>query len=567
MRAYHTRHGDMSPSLAITMLKKVLIANRGEIAVRVAQAAAELGIASVAVYADEDARALHVRRAREAIALGAAGPAAYLDAGRLIAIAQATGCDAVHPGYGFLAENAGFARACLAAGIGFVGPAPAALELFGDKTAARRLAAGCSIPILPGTDHATSLDEARATLGALGPGGAIMIKALAGGGGRGVRAVTDPAALDEAYARCRSESLASFGSAEVYVERLLTRARHIEVQIVGDGRRGVALYDRECTLQRRHQKLVEIAPSPSLPWELRSAIISAACRLAEAAVFASLGTFEFLVELDGDGAPAGFYFIETNPRLQVEHTVTEQVLDVDLVQLQLALAGGRTLDELGLADGLPAPTGYAIQLRINMETMDERGVALPTAGVLDVFDLPFGAGIRVDTFGYTGYQTTTAFDSLLAKLIVHNRGPELGDLLRKAAHALAQFRIEGVATNAGFLQALLRQPDHHDVRRGPRNRAARRRRGAGARRIRRGGRRRAGRRGTGRRRAASRLAGAARHSRDRRSGPGQAGHGVGRARRPRPGRSAGRGGRGDEDGIRGHRRRWGHRARDRRASR
>jgi acetyl/propionyl-CoA carboxylase alpha subunit/acetyl-CoA carboxylase carboxyltransferase component len=441
------------------MLAKLLIANRGEVAIRVAQAAAELGIPTVAIYADDDARALHVRRAGAAIALGRAGAPAYLDGARILAIARDTGCDAIHPGYGFLSEHAGFARACAAAGVRFIGPSPEALELFGDKARARAFAAACDAPILPGTQHATSVAEAHEALRALGPGGAIMIKAMAGGGGRGVRAVTSPAALDEAYARCRSEAQAAFGQGDVYVERLLPRARHIEVQIVGDGQRGVALFERECTLQRRHQKLVEIAPSPSLPWELRGAIIAAACRLAEAAAYDSLGTFEFLVELDPAGAPVGFFFLEANPRLQVEHTVTEQVLGLDLVQIQLALAAGRSLADLGLAGGVPPPTGYALQLRINMETMDAGGAVAPAAGTLAAFELPFGAGIRVDTFGYPGYQTTTAFDSLLAKLIVHARGPDFADVVRKASHALAQFRIEGVATNTALLQALLHHPD------------------------------------------------------------------------------------------------------------
>ena len=438
------------------MIEKLLIANRGEVAIRVAQAAAELGIASVAIYADDDADALHVRRATQAVALDAAGPAAYMDGARIVEIARATGCDAVHPGYGFLSERADFARACAAAGLVFVGPRPEALALFGDKAAARRFAADCQVPILPGTQHATTLADAHA---ALRSAGAIMIKAIAGGGGRGVRAVTSAAALDDAYARCRSEAHAAFGNPEVYVERLLVHARHVEVQIVGDGTRGVALFERECTLQRRHQKLIEIAPSPSLPWELRGAIISAACRLAEASAYHGLGTFEFLIELDRAGVPIGFFFMEANPRLQVEHTVTEQVLGLDLVQIQLGLAGGKSLADLGLAAGVPPPTGYALQLRINMETMDARGEVRAASGTLTGFELPFGAGIRVDTFGYTGYQTTTAFDSLLAKLIVHTRGADVADVFRKAQHALAQFRIEGVATNIGFLQALLHHPD------------------------------------------------------------------------------------------------------------
>jgi len=440
------------------MFSKLLIANRGEIAVRIAQAAAELGVATVAVHADDDAGSLHIRRADHAVALGAAGPAAYLDAARLVAVARDTGCDAVHPGYGFLSESAAFARACLAAGLTFVGPRPELLERFGDKAAARSFAASCDVPILPGTERATSLAEARDVLRGLGDGGAIMVKAIAGGGGRGVRAVTGPAALDEAYARCQSEARAAFGNPEVYVERLLPRARHIEIQIVGDGRRGVALFDRECTLQRRHQKLVEIAPSPSLSWELRGAIIAAACRLAETAGYDGLGTFEFLVELDPAGASVGFFFLEVNPRLQVEHTVTEEILGLDLVQIQLGLAGGRSLAELGLAGALAAPVTSALQLRINLETMDDRGAAVPATGALTAFEPPTGAGIRVDSFGYTGYQTTAAYDSLIAKLIVRSRG-EPRDLLRKAGRALSQFRIDGVATNLAFLRALVEHPD------------------------------------------------------------------------------------------------------------
>ncbi|HET9623452.1 MAG TPA: carboxyl transferase domain-containing protein [Kofleriaceae bacterium] len=439
------------------MLQKLLIANRGEVAIRIAQAAAERGIATVAVYADDDAAALHVRRAGEAVALGGTGPAAYLDGARLIAIAAATGCDAVHPGYGFLSEHAGFARACGDAGLVFVGPAPETLALFGDKTAARRFASEHGVAILPGTQRPTTLDEARAVLAGLGAGGAIMVKALAGGGGRGVREVTDPADLDDAFARCRSEAEAAFGTGELYVERLLPRARHLEVQIVGDGARCVALGERECTLQRRHQKLVELAPSPSLAADLRGAIIAAARTLASAARYRGLGTFEFLVELDAAGAPIGFFFLEANPRLQVEHTVTEQVLGVDLVHAQLALAAGASLAELALPDA--PPSGFAVQVRINMETMDAHGVAWPTSGTLTAFDLPFGAGVRVDTFGYTGYTTTTAYDSLLAKLIVHARSADVGDVLRKAARALAQLRVDGVATNAAFLQALLHHPD------------------------------------------------------------------------------------------------------------
>ncbi len=372
-----------------------------------------------------------------------------------MAAAREVGADAVHPGYGFLSENVAFARACAEADLTFIGPAPRALELFGDKVAARRFAREVGVPVLPGHDGPTSLEEARAFLA---EEGAVMIKAVAGGGGRGMRAVRHAADLDEAYARCRSEAQAAFGANDVYVERLVGAARHVEVQVIGDGRGGVShLFERDCTLQRRHQKLVEVAPSPSLPEALRRTILEAAVTLARGADYLSLGTVEFLVDAERPGA---FYFMEANPRLQVEHTVTEAVLGLDLVRAQIEVAAGRTLADLGLAqENVPRPRGHAIQLRVNMETMSASGEVMPSGGTLAAFDLPSGPGVRVDTFGYTGYRTSAAYDSLLAKLIVHAPTPDYADAVAKAARALAEFRVAGVATNIAFLCALLADPN------------------------------------------------------------------------------------------------------------
>jgi acetyl/propionyl-CoA carboxylase alpha subunit len=441
-------------------ITKLLIANRGEIAIRIARAAGELGIETVAVFSEDDARSLHTRRSDAAYALGASGAAAYLDIDRIIAAAKATGCDGLHPGYGFLSEKPELARRCAEEGIVFVGPSPAALALFGDKTAARALAERIGVPVIPGTAGPTSLAEAADFFDRLGPGGAVMIKAVAGGGGRGMRAVTEKSALAEAYARCQSEAKAAFGDGAVYVERLMRNARHIEVQIVGDRFGNIAhLFERECTLQRRNQKIVEMAPSPALAPALRDRITFAARELATAAQYDNLGTIEFLLDATPGAAEPSFAFIEANPRLQVEHTVTEAVLGVDLVQAQLLIASGRSLADCGLAQAaVPPPRGFAVQLRINMETIDENGRVQPQGGTLSAFEPPSGPGIRVDTFGYNGYRTSAAFDSLLAKLVVHSASPRFADVIAKAYRALCEFRIEGVGTNIPFLQALLRHP-------------------------------------------------------------------------------------------------------------
>ena len=385
----------------------LLIANRGEIAIRIAQACADLGIRSVAVYAEDDGACLHTRKADLAVPLAGRGVPAYLDMQQLIAIARAQGCAAIHPGYGFLAENAEFARLCQAAGLTFIGPAPEVLELFGDKAAARALTERCGAPLVTGLNQAVSLEQARAFQA---EHGAVMLKALAGGGGRGMRAVHAATELDEAYARCQSEAQHAFGNGALYIEQLVRGARHIEVQVLGDGSAVSHLWERDCSLQRRHQKLLEIAPSPDLPSATRDAIIACALRLAAAVNYRGIGTFEFLLEGER------FYFMEANPRVQVEHTVTEQVTGIDLLHIQLRLAAGSSLEQLGLRQP-PAVQGCAVQLRINLETLHADGSARPAAGVLSAYQPPSGPGLRVDGHGYAGCPVSPAYDSLLAKLI------------------------------------------------------------------------------------------------------------------------------------------------------
>ncbi len=446
-------------------LKKLLVANRGEIAVRILRAAQDLGIATVSVYARDDAGALHSTLADEAVALNATGPAAYLDIATLIAVACRHGCDAVHPGYGFLSERADFAQACADAGLVFVGPTPAQLALFGDKARARQLAAEHGVPLLPGTPAATlaEVEAFFAAQRALDPACGVMLKAVAGGGGRGMRAVHDPAALPEAHARCAAEALAAFGVGAVYAEKLIQRARHLELQVLGDGRQVMALGERECTLQRRFQKLVEIAPSPRLNPSLREQLIHAALVLARSTAYQGLGTFEFLV--DDESATLPFVFIEANPRLQVEHTVTEEVTGVDLVAAQIAIAGGATLASLGLDPANPPPArGFAVQWRINAEVIDEQGQARPASGLITRCDIAHGPGVRVDSHARSGLMPSPHYDSLLAKLIVSHRG-SWGEVLRRSQRALAECRIDGLATNLPLLRTLAAHPalHHHAV--------------------------------------------------------------------------------------------------------
>ncbi len=433
--------------------RKILIANRGEIALRIARAAAELEIATVAVFPADDADSGHARACDEVRELPGLGAAAYLAIDALVAVAREAGCDAVHPGYGFLSESPEFARAVAAAGLTFIGPSPESLELFGDKAAARKLARDCGVAVLEGVDSSATRQDAEAFFHRLGAGAAIMIKACAGGGGRGMRVVRDRADIPTAWERCRSEAQAAFGSDALYVERYLPSIRHIEVQIVGDGIAVAHLGDRECTIQRRHQKIVEMAPSPGLPPAVRDAMCAAAATMARKVGYRGLGTFEFLMPVGGDD----FVFIEANPRLQVEHTVTEEIYGVDLVKTQIRIAAGAHLAEVGLSPP-PAPRGAAVQFRVNMEKMTPDGGARPTGGALSAFAIPSGPGIRVDTFGYPGYRTSPRYDSLLAKVIAWS-SEGMPDALRRARRALQEFRIEGVETNIPILRAIVDNED------------------------------------------------------------------------------------------------------------
>ena len=437
---------------------RLLIANRGEIAIRIAAAASDLAIATVGIFSEDDDRSLHVRRTDEAAGLDGSGARAYLDIDQVLRVAGQRKCDAIHPGYGFLSENASFARRCAEEGLKFVGPTAESLALFGDKARARKLAQEVGVPVVAGVSESVTLDTAREFFADLPTGSAMLFKAVAGGGGRGIRVVSEARELDGAFERARSEAKAAFGVPDVLLERFVRCARHIEVQIAADHHGSVAcLGDRDCSLQRRYQKLIEIAPAPDLPDDMRQRLALAATRLAAAAGYRNLGTFEFLVE------GSRFYFIEANARLQVEHTVTEEVTGIDIVRLQLQLACGAALDRIGVSQAdLLAPRGCAIQARVNMETMGTDGVAKPAAGRLSAFDLPAGRGIRVDTFGYSGYRPNPNFDSLLAKVICHSPHDGFAGAMRRVARALRDFRIEGIQTNIGFLQALLR---HDDVRR------------------------------------------------------------------------------------------------------
>lgn len=430
-----------------------MVANRGEIALRVVRSAAEAGIATVAVASADDDRTLHARLADETHVLEASGPAAYLDGAALLQVARDRGCDAVHPGYGFLSESAAFAAACRDSGVVFVGPSPEHLDLLADKASARTLAAACDVPVLDGTPP-VDLDQAAAFHARVG--GAVMIKAVSGGGGRGIRLVKDPDDLPAAFERCRSEARRSFGDDRVFVERAVTAARHIEVQIAGDGCGGVVeLGERDCTVQRRNQKLLEVTPSPAVSDGVRAALVAAARRMAERISFLNLGTFEFLVDC-ATAEDGPFWFLEANPRLQVEHTVTEEVTGLDLVRLQLSLAAGTTFSALGLDGPGVSRRGVALQARVNAETLASDGTPMPADGTITNFEPPTGPGVRVDSAGHTGYRTNAAFDSLLAKVIV--RADSFEAATRKAARALDEFRIDGVATNIPFLKVLLAHP-------------------------------------------------------------------------------------------------------------
>lgn len=438
------------------MPRRLLVANRGEIACRVLQTASLMGVDCVAVHSSDDAGSAHVALADQAMDLGLEGPAAYLDIDRLVVAAKETGCDALHPGYGFLSESSAFVTRLEAEGIGFAGPPAATIALLGDKVAARKLARSVDVPVVDGPADPVTLDQARAFLTTLPAGSAAMLKAVAGGGGRGIRPVESPDALDRAYAASAAEARAAFGDGALFIERLIHNARHVEVQVFGDGTGAVThLWDRDCSVQRQNQKLIEIAPAPHLPEDLRTAMREAALRIASRVRLRSLATVEFLVEPQ-DGR---FSFLEVNPRIQVEHTITEEITGLDLVQLQLRLLDGATLGDLGLADGPPAPSGHAIQLRLNAERLGRDGRVTPTTGRIGRLRPPTGPGIRFDTGLREEDKVSGRYDSLLAKLVVHGRGLDFPACLRFAATALRRCRIDGVETNAALLDALLDAPE------------------------------------------------------------------------------------------------------------
>jgi acetyl/propionyl-CoA carboxylase alpha subunit/acetyl-CoA carboxylase carboxyltransferase component len=443
---------------------RLLIANRGEIALRIIRTATELELGTVAVYAEDDADTPHVHAADEAIGLPGAGPPAYLDHAAILAAAEKSGAELIHPGYGFLSEQPEFARACATAGYTFVGPDAAALELFGNKSSARRAAIATGVPVLPATDGPSDVEDIRAFAAA--QAGPIVIKALAGGGGRGMRIVTHADRIDDAYRQCAAEAQLGFGDPALFAEAHLADARHIEVQIVATPSRALALGDRDCSIQRRYQKLVEIAPAQGISTTLRRDLHRAAARLCAQVDYHGIATVEFLV------AGEQFVFLEVNPRIQVEHTVTEEVTGIDLVAVQLRIALGVSFHQLRLPAGIVADgkevvgapaavRGVAIQTRVNMETMDADGSVIPTAGTLTVFSPPSGPGVRVDTFGRPGLTPSPRYDSLLAKVITRVRGSSFSAAVRKAQTALDEFGIEGIRTNIGFLREILSHSESH----------------------------------------------------------------------------------------------------------
>ncbi|HJR41805.1 MAG TPA: acetyl-CoA carboxylase biotin carboxylase subunit [Gemmatimonadaceae bacterium] len=426
------------------MFKKVLIANRGEIALRVIRACRELGIGTIAVYSEADRESLHVRFADDDVCIGPP-PArdSYLNIPRLIAAAEITGADAIHPGYGFLAENAEFAETCAASNITFIGPTAEQIRVMGDKAAARKAMTAVGVPVVPGTPGPVEdVDEALAFAREIGfP---VIIKAAAGGGGKGMRVAADPDDFARAFQLARSEALSAFGNGDVYVEKYLARPRHIEFQILGDKHGNVIhLGERDCSVQRRHQKLIEEAPSPAVTPDLRERMGSDSVRGAKAIDYVGAGTIEMLLDTDGS-----YYFMEMNTRIQVEHPVTEMLTGVDLVKEQIRVAGGEPLS----VQELPALRGHVIEVRINAE--DPARNFQPSPGRIDVYHPPGGPGVRLDTHIYAGYTVPPYYDSLLAKLICQGR--DRREAIRRMEVALESFILEGVTTTIPFLGRVMR---------------------------------------------------------------------------------------------------------------
>lgn len=436
-------------------MKRVLVANRGEIAVRIIRACREAGLEAVAVHSQADRDALHVRMADQAVAIGPSRPGeSYLRAEVLVQVALATRCDAVHPGYGFLSENGHFAALCGKNGLTFIGPKPEMIAALGDKVRARRIAVAAGVPVVDGTqgeDIGFEDIEAMASRS----GFPLLLKAAAGGGGRGMRVVQRQADLRSQFEEARAEAASAFGDGTIYAERFLPKVRHVEVQIVGDHHGGVVHFGtRDCTLQRRHQKIIEEAPAICLSEEARDAIAADAVRVASQIGYVGAGTVEFVVDVE----TGKHYFIEVNARIQVEHPVTEMVAGVDLIREQIRVADGA--NRLSRKQSDIAGSGHAIELRINAED-PARGFA-PSPGRITALTLPGGPGVRVDTHCYAGYMISPFYDSMIAKLIVHDE--DRGKALVRARRALSELRIEGITSNIGFLLELLRHPDVIDNR-------------------------------------------------------------------------------------------------------
>ncbi|QQD22468.1 acetyl-CoA carboxylase biotin carboxylase subunit [Oceanospirillaceae bacterium ASx5O] len=428
------------------MLKKLLIANRGEIAVRIVRACAEAGIRSVAVYTEPDRYALHVKRADEAWSLGADPLAGYLDPQRLVNLALETGCDAIHPGYGFLSENAQFARLCEEHGIIFVGPRSDVIHKMGDKTQARDAMRAAGVPVTPGSEgNLADLEEALQLAASIGY--PVMLKATSGGGGRGIRRCDSADELKMQYPRVISEATKAFGSADVFLEKCIVNPRHIEVQILADSHGHVVhLFERDCSIQRRNQKLIEIAPSPQLTPEQRNYIGGLAVKAAAAVGYENAGTVEFL--LSGNEV----YFMEMNTRVQVEHTITEQITGVDIVREQLRIAAGLPLS---YRQEDIQYRGFALQFRINAE--DPKNDFLPSFGRITHYYAPGGPGVRVDTAIYTGYEIPPYYDSMCLKLVVWALTWE--EVIARGQRALDDMRLHGIKTTASYYQQILQHPD------------------------------------------------------------------------------------------------------------
>ena len=430
------------------MLKRVLIANRGEIALRVLRACRELDIETVAVYSEADAEALHVQLATQAVCIGPAKAAdSYLNQDALLTVAQATGCDGVHPGYGFLSENADFADACAQAGLTFIGPSGDTIRKAGSKSAARDIMRAAGVPVTPGSDGPVASVEA-ALAAAEAVGYPVLLKASAGGGGRGIRRCDSAAALPYAYTEAKAEAKACFGDDEMYLEKLVLRPRHIEFQVLADRQGNVVhLGDRDCSIQRRNQKLIEEAPARCLTQSLREAMGQAAVRAAKAVGYEGAGTVEFLLDADGEH----FYFMEMNTRIQVEHGITELVTGVDLVRQQLRIASGLSLD---MEQSDIRLTGHAIECRINAENPGANFAPCP--GRVEFVHFPGGAGVRVDSCLYNGCELSPWYDSLAAKLMVH--APTRLEAIRKMRRALEEFTLEGFPTNAELSYQIMYHP-------------------------------------------------------------------------------------------------------------